>query len=269
MGQGLQSEAMKRKEPALEFFDSNVYIGRQMNRLAGQFDQPPASAQDLLQAMDRASVARALVWHVAQRDSYALVGNDLLDRAIAGHQRLSPCWTLLPPQTGELGDLDDFFVGARRAGVRAFRAFPDAHRFLLRRDVMGAVLDRLVAARAPLILRVPASASWEAVYDLLADTPELTLILTNMGVWGTDRYFRPLMENYPNVYIETSQYITDGGIEAFVESYGAQRMLFGSSFPECYMGATMLTIAHAEISEEDKRAIAGGNLDRLLGEVRL
>jgi predicted TIM-barrel fold metal-dependent hydrolase len=260
---------MKQSGPELEFFDSNVYLGRPMNRLPGQFGPTPASVEDLLQEMDRSGVARALVWHVAQRDSYALTGNDLLDRAVAGRERLAPCWTLLPPQTGELGDLDAFFARARRAGVRAFRAFPDMQRFLLRRDVMGDVLDRMMAARAPLILRVPGSASWETVYDLLADAPELTVILTNMGVWGTDRYFRPLIENYANVYIETSQYIADGGIEAFVESYGAQRMLFGSNFPECYMGAMMPAIAHAEISDEDKRAVAGGNLSRLLAEVRL
>jgi len=30
----------------------------------------------------------------------------------------------------------------------------------------------------------------------------------------------------------------------------------------------MLALAHAEIREADKRAIAGGNLDRLLAEVR-
>jgi len=69
------------------------------------------------------------------------------------------------------------------------------------------------------------------------------------------------------VCVEISGYILDGGIEAFVGDYGAGRMLFGSGFPAAYHGGMMLALAHAEISEQDKQAIAAGNLDRLLGEV--
>jgi hypothetical protein len=31
----------------------------------------------------------------------------------------------------------------------------------------------------------------------------------------------------------------------------------------------MLALAHSDISDEDKQAIAGGNLDRLLGDVKI
>ena len=58
-------------------------------------------------------------------------------------------------------------------------------------------------------------------------------------------------------------------IEAFVQEYGARRILFGSNFPQAYLGAMMLALAHAEISQEDKQAIAGGNLSHLLAEVNL
>jgi predicted TIM-barrel fold metal-dependent hydrolase len=253
----------------LDFFDCNVYLGRPMNRPAGSFGDFPATAEDLLRHLDRAGIRRALVWHVAQRDAGPDPGNGLLDQAIARHaDRLAGTWTFLPFQTREMGDADTFFAAARKAGVRAFRVFPDLHRFLLRREAIGEVLDHLVASRVPLILRV-GDVGWDNVYNLLAACPELTVILANMGAWNNDRYFRPLIERYPNVCIETSGYITDGGIEAFVASYGARRLLFGSGFPEVYLGSMMLAIAHAEIPAADKQAIAGGNLDRLLKEVRL
>lgn len=228
------------------------------------------SAKGLLKSMDRAGIRRALTWHISQRDIFPVTGNRLVDKAVRGHEkRLVPCWTILPPDSGELGDLDDFFRRAGRAGVRAFRAFPDINRYLLRYDVMGELLDRMVAARVPLILAVPGHTNWESVYDLLAAVPDLVMIITNMGAWGCDRQFRPLVRRYPNVYIETSGYITDGGIEAFVETYGAERMVFGSNYPEAYHGATMLAIAHSTIRPDEKQAIAGGNLERILGEVRL
>lgn len=252
----------------LDFFDCNVAIGLPMNRPEGPLHAPPATVAQLLPHLDRAGISRALVWHVAQRDNSAQTGNELLAQAIAGQDRLVGCWTLLPDQCGEPGDLETFLVCAKKARVRAFRVFPGSQRFLLRREVVGAVLDRLVAARLPLLLRVPGDASWEATYDLLRETPELTLVLADMGCWGNDRLFRPLLDRYPNVHIETSGHIVDGGLEDFVERYGSARLLFGSGFPAAYLGAMMLAVARAELTPEDRRAIAGGNLERLLAAAR-
>jgi len=78
-----------------------------------------------------------------------------------------------------------------------------------------------------------------------------------------------LVEKYPNVYVDTAQYLLDGGIEAFVRDYGPSRMLFGSGFPDAYFGGMMLALRHAEISEEAKEAISGGNLERILQEAQL
>jgi predicted TIM-barrel fold metal-dependent hydrolase len=250
----------------MRFFDCNTYVGLPMNPPPGQPARPGVSAQELLAAMDRAGIEKALVWHVAQRDYDPLAGNELLAEAIAGHDRLAGCWTLLPPQCRELGDLDEWLARAAAAGVRAFRAFGQENRYLLRGEALGDVLSRLAAARRPLILSV--GKEWQAIYDLLAEFPDLTVILTDLECWGTDRYFRPLIERYPNVCVEISGYIVDGGIEAFVGDYGPRRMLFGSGFPAAYHGGMMLALARAEISEQDKQAIAADNLDRLLGEVR-
>jgi predicted TIM-barrel fold metal-dependent hydrolase len=251
----------------LDFFDCNTWLGRPMNLPAGFHGPADFSAAALLAAMDRAGIGRALVWHAAQRDADPVTGNQLLRQAVAAHaNRLVPCWAILPPDTGELGDLDAFFDSAKEAGVRAFRAFPDINRYLLRYETMGEILDRMVEARLPLMLTVPGPVSWEGVYQLMSDAPELILILTNMGVWGSDRYFRPLLRVYPDVYVETNGHIVDGGIESLVETSGAGRLLFGSGYPEQYHGAMMLALAHAKIAQEDKRAIASGNLARLLGE---
>ena len=96
----------------------------------------------------------------------------------------------------------------------------------------------------------------------------LTAVLCDLDIWPADRFFRPLIERYGRAHIELSRYLADGGIEAFVRDYGADRMLFGSGFPVCCHGSAMLALAHAEISDRDKAAIASGNLDRLLREPR-
>ena len=77
------------------------------------------------------------------------------------------------------------------------------------------------------------------------------------------------MERYDNFAVDTSRYELDGGIESIVETYGPERLLFGTQFPETPPGAALLTLLHADISDEDRALIAGGNLARMLEEVRL
>ena len=54
-----------------------------------------------------------------------------------------------------------------------------------------------------------------------------------------------------------------------VEHYGPDRLLYGSGLPERFPGGMMMVIRHGQISEEAKVAIAGGNLTRIIEEVRL
>jgi hypothetical protein len=44
--------------------------------------------------------------------------------------------------------------------------------------------------------------------------------------------------------------------------------VFGSGFPNQYMGGMMLAIQHAQIPTEAKSAIAGGNLEHILAQVK-
>jgi len=249
----------------MEFFDCNAFFGLPMKRPL----LPVATADDLLREMDRAGVSRALVWHISQYDYSPIVGNRLLAEAIRSHERLLGCWTLLPSQTHELPGPDELFAEMKRSRIYALRAFPGSHRFLLSSISMGDILEGMVRRKVPLLLSLIRGVGWQEIYDLLSEYPDLTCIICDHGCWGMDRFFRPLIERYPNVYIDTSQYLLDGGIESFVEDYGHERMLFGSGFPERYYGGLMLEIAHCDIPGEAREAIAGGNLERIISEVEL
>ena len=254
----------------IRYFDCNTLIG-----LPAQSSvTPPATAESLVSEMSRAGIDKALVWHVAQRDACPLTGNTLLSQAITPFPQLMGCWSLLPDQTGELGDLSEWFTQAFSTGIRAFRCWPRTHRYLLHPEVMNNVCRYMIDHHIPLLFSLEFSFqneefdNWRQIYDLMRAFPNLTLILCDMVCLGSDRFFRILIEKYPNVYLEIGSYFLDGGIKAFVESYGPKRLLFGSNFPAGYHGSTMLALAHAEISWEDKRAIASKNLENLLAGVR-
>lgn len=245
---------------ALRFFDCNTFFGLPSGRSIAAV----STADGLLAEMDRAGVARALAWHIAQHDASPWAGNALLAEAIRPHDRLVGCWTILPNCAREFPPPADFFAAMAAARVAALRVFPTSHKYLLNEVAMGDWLAALSERRIPLFLSLRRGVEWNAIYALLAEFSALTCVICDHGPWGADRLFRPLLARYPNVHVELSQYMLDGGIEALVADHGAERILFGSGFPESYMGGMMLALRHAQIPDAAKQAIAAGNLERLL-----
>lgn len=251
----------------VELFDANLRAG--LGNRGGY--RPAANATDVLGVLDAYGVRKAMVWHIAQLEHAATDGNTLLADLVRGQERLVGCWTLLPPQTRELPPAGDLFAAMAASGVRALRMFPDAHHYAANRVTLGGLLDQVVDRRIPLLVSLThPGMSWASVYTLLADFPDLVCVLCDTGIWGQDRYFRPLVEHYPRVYVETSLLsLGDGVVEAMVRDYGASRLIFGSGFPDREPEAAILQLLHAPITEQDRLSIASGNLQRILAEVRL
>ena len=251
----------------------------------GILDVPPQqyaeTPEQLLAEMDFCNVDEALVTCAAQRCDSPIVGNELVVRETEGHSCLHPAWVILPPQTGELAHtVDAFIADMGRNGVRALWAFPARNHYSLNATTFGPLFEELSERNVPLFLPVPEMGGgshshtsyylgWKFVDELLAQFPRLTLVATDQSVWGQDRYFRPLVERYPRFYLDIATYEQGRGLEDFCRKYGPGRLLFGTHYPEVPMGGPVLNVANADISDRDKELIAGGNLRRLLQEVRL
>lgn len=228
--------------------------------------KPASTCRELLAEMDACGIARALVYHALQKDGSPQMGNRVLTEELADEARLAPTWTLLPPETGEFPGPHDLPRRMAEAGVRALRAFPKEHRYLLSGRSLDGLLGAISERRIPLLLQ---SAPWEMVEALLRDFPRLTLIACAHGPWGEDRYFRPLIERFPRLCVDTSRYEVNSGIAEFCRRYGPDRLLFGSGYPAVPPGGPRLALDGADIDDTARAAIAAGNLDRLLSEADL
>ena len=70
---------------------------------------------------------------------------------------------------------------------------------------------------------------------------------------------------YPNLYLDMSGFDPERGIvEKAVEVLGAERVLFGSDAPGRSYAAQLAKVQYADISEDDKALVLGGNAARLL-----
>ena len=248
--------------PKLSFFDCHASVGRV--GYPHLLDIPDAPG--LLGEMAVAGIDEALVYHMVARFGDPPTGNRLVLDEVRDHPELHPVWVLLPHHTGEMPHPEVLLRDMRAAGVKAARLFPGRanHGLSLAAWCVGNLLDALAASRVPLLLDAEA-VSWEEVHDLLDKHAGLPVVMTNCS-YRHNRYLYPLFERYPALRVEMSRYLGAGAVEDVVRRFGSRPLLFGTNMPQYTGTAAVAVVAYADISPEDKAAIAGGNLRRLLAE---
>jgi hypothetical protein len=246
---------------SLRLLDATVGFGPYRTRVF----RYARTVSELIDELDFCGIDEALVYHTAQRFDQTTIGNERLVNEIGGCARLHATWAVLPGATGEQPPVGQLLEQMRTHHVRALRLFPRDHRYFLDGLSWGDQLPVYAERRIPLFVK----AGLDRVADLLRAFPSATVITDTLGANPLDRYAWPLLEAYPNLYYETSGYLTAGAIEAFCQRFGADRLVFSSGFPDYPSGAALLTLVGADISDDDRQAIARGNLARLLASVEL
>jgi predicted TIM-barrel fold metal-dependent hydrolase len=248
----------------VEFFDVNCTIGR----LATPPRHGPRTVEGTVEAMARAGIGRALVCHSLSIEAHPSVGNARVVAETANLPSLLPCWVALPPTAGEMPSPEDFLRAMREASVRAVRLCPSAgrHQFPLGTADAQRLLLVLAERRIPTLVD-GSEISWSDVEAIAKAHPRLPLILLNVG-YRAIRTLYPIFEAAPNVHIETSLYQACGALREGVARFGARRFLFGTNLPRFEPGCAVATVLYADISEDDKRLVAGGNLEALLREAQ-
>ncbi len=244
------------------FFNLNGMIGR------GAYETPDfATAPDFAAHLDYLGIARSLVCHVAARDINATLGNRQLLRELADTgltDRLLPAFVVSPACYFEDGGLHFLRDQLGSGTVRALRLTPKTSRFPVRQ------IERLLSELAkyePVIL-------WDARHEsngeqdlrdfegLAKQFPALAFVVTHK-MWNGFSGILDLMWRCANVYVDISTLHMRATIELLCEYFGPERVLFGIG-SKAHYGAAIAALVHASINDEQRAAIAHGNLERLL-----
>jgi hypothetical protein len=243
----------------LRWIDCNARIGRWSAPQPEQFTE----IDGLLAAWERVGIEGGLAHHAWAWEWSPDRGNTALTDEIEAHETIHPCFVALPHATREMEPVLQFARGVRAAGG-AVRIFPKKHAWSVQDWCAGALLDALQTAQVPLLVDLP-QVGWEAVAGILQAHPRLPVIVLE-SYYRIDRNLYPLLERHRNLYLEANTYGVFMGVEAIVERFGAERLVFGTGLPNLEAGGPMALVAYADISDEDRAKIAGGNLLRLLGQ---
>ena len=242
----------------LKFLDCNLNYGPQT---AAEELKSCDDINELTGHMERAGISGGLVHKTIKE---AILANNSLADDIKNKDNLKGVWLILPSCTGEIPLPHDLPKAMKQNNIGAITVNPKAHKYLPRKIALGDYMEMAQERKIPVLFNTSRGITLEQIDDIMQDFPNLTVILTYAHEWPNDRFLRPFLDAYPNLCLDMAYVMTDNWLNDMLKRYAAERILFGSGFPIAYIGAHMLVIKHAEISEEAKIKIAGGNLKKLL-----
>ena len=256
----------------MKIIDCNACIGHAtVNRLMVNHEnffvceqvKQPKNASELLEEMDYNGIDEAIVCNTSMLHSGVMLGNDELLADKANYTgRLHGTIVLLPSFLNECFLPERVFDTICQNNLFGVRVNPKANRHWFDKISMGDIAEMLQEKQIPVYLSP--DYGWEEVRSALQEFPSLKVILTNYGPWGSDGYLYPLLKAFPNLYFDTSDLHEIIGVEALVNRFGSDRILFGSNYPCVNMGAPLTAILGARISARDKEKILGENVSRLI-----
>jgi predicted TIM-barrel fold metal-dependent hydrolase len=245
------------------FFDVGITLGRPAVPKYRLVDDARAMKGELAEF----GITGGLVQHVLGAEAGPQRGNDALSDELAGVEGFHMAWAVMPHWTGEFPAPDELARSMKARGAKAVVMYPTTQGFGLGATACGALFEMLSETRVPVMLPV-AEAALPVIEDIARRHPKLRIVA--MGVaHPMTRVLYPVLAACPEVRFEISGFMLHRGIEEVCAKFGAKRMLFGTRYPLYNPGCAVMAVNYAEIADDAKEAIAHGNAERLVGEVRL
>jgi len=249
----------------IPFLDVACIIGPYANP-----ESPPGyegNVEGLVRKMEELGITEACPSSITASFYSIEEGNLELLQAIAPYHQLHPAFLVAPDQTGEAPPAEQLLAQIPAMGLA--KMLVDEVQFytpLIDVELYGEVFDALTASRTPLLLDY-ANFFHEHTFrlrELLKGWPQLPVLLKFPKLACEERVLYYLWEKFTNLHVVLSGYQLLGGIEKAVERFGARAFVFGSNYPFFTPLQSMLQLIYCELSDEDKRLIAGDTARGLL-----
>lgn len=240
------------------WFDAHTHIGQ------NDPDGRKATAEEILEGLDRAGHGRALVFALHEPDGYGPANDAVLSAAAASNGRLLALARVDPNHAGAVDE-------ARRcldAGARGVKLHPRSDAFALPHPTVNRIVA-LAAERRGIVLfhagrgipRLGAAAA-----ALARDHAEARIVLAHAGISDVAG-LAPSLAGLPNLFFDTAWWQVSDVLAAFVHTPPGQ-LLYASDMPygPGTFGAFAMERAGRAVGLGDDvlSEIAGGQLGRLV-----
>ena len=225
-------------------------------------------AADLDTEMKRLEISSAIVRHRQCIENFPHWGNDALLRDAAGRPAWIPAVSLTPDGVPDRYSVEAMMADFLSRGVRAGWISPREHMFSPRPWCSGKLFGLCTETRLPVIVDYR-GITFDEIDEIMTAFPALRLIVTQVPRFGRHRSLYALLDRHPGLNLcLSSAYSVHEGLPDLVGQFGHARLVWGTSYPEAEGGASISLLTYAPISEAARAAIAHGNIERMLAEVK-
>jgi predicted TIM-barrel fold metal-dependent hydrolase len=223
-------------------------------------DQTAASLREL-------GIERALVRITPEKlDTDPVLSNAKLAAARRDHPELIPCPVVLPASAGDLPAEADQVEACAAMGAGAVVVRPAQDGWLLLPWMADPLFHALEQRRLPVLL-LERFVNLEQAAGLAGRYPDLPFILTQQG-YRSQRVLMALMKAFPNLYLSIgNNYGVHGGLEQLCRTLGADRLLFGTEFPNAEPMSAVSYLLYSALSDEVKEQIGCRTFETLAGGI--
>ena len=227
----------------------------------------PVDLAALLADLDGAGVDRALLAPQKPPGYRFEDANRVAHEAVAQAPARLGWWSRVDPWQGAAATEE--LERCLEAGAAGLYLHPYQETFAIDDPRVDPLLARCAAAKKPVMVaggHVRVSTAWQ-IGALAGRFPEVVILATSggqiniSGVALTEA--ETLLEEHPNVFMETSGIYREDFIEDMAKRFGAGRIVFGSGAPPLSRSLEVKRGAWAHLEEADRAAILGANARRL------
>ena len=165
------------------------------------------------------------------------------------------------------GAVDEVVKAKNELGMVGLKLHPAACHYHSDSPALDRVMEKGIDLRFPMLFHCGADeySNPRNLGNLAARFPEARIIMAHMG---EEACFEGISvaEKYPNIILDTTGSVNWYRIINFaIEAVGEDRIVFGMDFPAYNPGPEIAKVKDADITEEQKKRIMGGNAARILG----
>lgn len=242
----------------MKIIDMNLSVGGM------DADGVEIDAAYLYRLMDTYRIGEAVCWHQHALLDPADGNRKMVQIAAASQGRLHTC-AILDPMLGAdnlpgTGNLKERLQQMKPA---CLRVFPTANRMVWHPFYWEEILDAAQALALPLIL------DGEYTQDVFCNLPQMSLdypdikfIMIRYGACN-GRHIMPLLAKCRNVYFTIDRMLDHLQIEEIWEKQGADKLLFGSGYPERPMEGILGLALYADIPANAREQILYKNWEAM------
>ncbi len=215
-----------------------------------------ADLDEIVGEMDRFGVEACCVFGLEGVFGDERYGNDRVFEAVKRHPERFIGFAMVNPNHGEAEMLRELKRGVEH-GMKGVKLIASYHGY----PEEGPLIDvacRFAHERGQFILNHQWGSA-EQMLRLCTEYPD-TCFFTGHSCL----HFADVARQVENLFICTCPFNHLGMTETFVDTYGADRIMFGSDLTDLPISWGLAPIMYARIPEADKRLILGGNLQRCM-----